>query len=57
MDSAKFQKKVFHTALIMAPPPDVIESIQKIRQEHDKAYERWMPHINLAFPFFDVNEF
>jgi 2'-5' RNA ligase len=27
--------------------------IQSIRKLNDKAYQRWMPHINLEFPFID----
>ena len=23
------------------------------RSEHDKAYERWMPHINLIYPYLE----
>lgn len=50
-------KKAFHTALIISPPPSLWPQIQKIRQAHDSAYERWMPHINLAFPFVEPKEF
>jgi RNA 2',3'-cyclic 3'-phosphodiesterase len=50
-------KKAFHTALIISPPPILWSQFQKIRQIHDSAYERWMPHINLAFPFVDPNDF
>jgi hypothetical protein len=57
MDQSSPSKKVFHTALIIAPPASLIEPIQKIRKEHDKAYDRWMPHVNLAFPFFDPVDF
>ena len=51
------RKKAFHTALIITPPLELIEPIQKIRKSNDKAYERWMPHINLVFPFFDPLNF
>lgn len=48
-------KKVFHTAVVIAP--DQIEQIQAIRQKYDTAYERWMPHINIEFPFFEPEQF
>lgn len=50
-------KKAFHTALVICPPPSLWPQIQKIRQAHDSAYDRWMPHINLAFPFVQPKEF
>lgn len=56
MDST-LKKKVFHTALVITPPLNCIEKIQEIRKVHDKAYERWMPHVNMAFPFFDPVDF
>ena len=39
------------TALCIIPPENVWEQIQSIRSLHDKAYPRWMPHINLIYPF------
>ncbi|CAF1166096.1 unnamed protein product [Rotaria sordida] len=39
------------TALCLIPPDNVWEQIQSIRSIHDKAYPRWMPHINLIYPF------
>ncbi|KAJ5078826.1 hypothetical protein M0811_04549 [Anaeramoeba ignava] len=33
------------------------ESIQKIRKKHDKNFIRWMPHINLFFPWVPEEEF
>ena len=47
-------KLVYHTALCIIPPGNSCEQIQKIRKKHDAAFERWMPHINLAFPFVDT---
>ena len=41
----KVMKKVYHAALVIIP--DDIEQIQKIRELHDTAYERWPPHINV----------
>lgn len=45
-------------ALAVVFPPEYvhyIQSINNIRIQYDKAYPRWMPHINLIFPF--VNNF
>ncbi|CAF2596780.1 unnamed protein product [Rotaria sp. Silwood2] len=39
------------TALCLIPPDNVWEQIQSIRSIHDKAYPRWMPHINFMYPF------
>jgi len=48
--------KAYHTALIVQPPKDLWDQIQSIRSKYDKAYERWMPHINMAFPFAPDSE-
>jgi len=45
------------TALCLIPPENVWEQIQSIRSIHDKAYPRWMPHINLIYPFVPESEF
>ena len=39
------------TALTIVAPEEVWAKIDGIRKEHDSAYGRWMPHINLLFPF------
>ncbi|CAF0969811.1 unnamed protein product [Rotaria sordida] len=45
------------TALCLIPPENVWEQIQSIRSTYDKAYPRWMPHINLVYPFVHESEF
>lgn len=30
--------------------------VQEIRQQHDPQFERWPPHINLVYPFFDLEQ-
>jgi 2'-5' RNA ligase len=45
------------TALCLIPPENFWEQIQSIRSIHDKAYPRWMPHINLIYPFIPESEF
>lgn len=49
--------KVYTTAVIMMPPESSWDSIQKIRFSHDKAYQRWMPHINMLYPFVAEDRF
>lgn len=45
------------TALCIIPPENLWKPIQEIRSVHDKAYARWMPHINLLYPFVPESEF
>eukprot|EP00298_Acanthocystis_sp_HF-20_P001844 c12305_g1_i1.p1 GENE.c12305_g1_i1~~c12305_g1_i1.p1 ORF type:complete len:305 (+),score=89.84 c12305_g1_i1:50-964(+) len=40
-------------AVCIIPPEDLWPPIQKIRKLYDPAYDRWMPHINLLFPFLE----
>lgn len=41
------EEKTVKSALIIQPPESALQQIQEIRKKYDKAYERWMPHINL----------
>eukprot|EP01064_Diplonema_japonicum_P038577 TRINITY_DN9399_c0_g1_i1.p1 TRINITY_DN9399_c0_g1~~TRINITY_DN9399_c0_g1_i1.p1 ORF type:complete len:318 (+),score=43.95 TRINITY_DN9399_c0_g1_i1:26-955(+) len=43
--------KNFKNALIVMPPVDMWGPIQSIRSVHDPAFVRWMPHINMIWPF------
>lgn len=38
-------------ALAFLIPDRHCDKIDSIRSQHDKAYDRWMPHINFLFPF------
>eukprot|EP01111_Echinosteliopsis_oligospora_P015876 TRINITY_DN6425_c0_g1_i1.p1 TRINITY_DN6425_c0_g1~~TRINITY_DN6425_c0_g1_i1.p1 ORF type:complete len:195 (-),score=38.10 TRINITY_DN6425_c0_g1_i1:16-558(-) len=49
-------KKVYTTAVILAPPQEKWAPIQHIRHRHDKSFVRWMPHVNLAFPFLPYEQ-
>jgi len=51
------QGKAVTTAVVVIPPESMWDGIQAIRQKYDKAYERWMPHINLSFPFVPEEQF
>ena len=43
--------KVFTSAVVIIPPKDKWEPIQEIRRQYDSQIKRWMPHINLIYPF------
>jgi len=52
------QAPLQHTsALCLIPNPEFWPPIQTIRSKHDRAYKRWMPHINLIYPFCPYSEF
>lgn len=43
--------KAHTSAVVIIPPESCWPQIQDIRSKHDRAYRRWMPHINLLYPF------
>lgn len=45
------------TALTIVMPLEHHEKINYIRAVYDRAFPRWMPHINLIFPFVPAEEF
>lgn len=49
--------KTHHTSVVVIPPQDVWEPIQAIRRQHDRQIHRWMPHINLLYPFVPRQHF
>lgn len=49
--SAQPGKKTHLTACAILPPEEVWEPLQRVRRLHDPHVRRWMPHINLLYPF------
>lgn len=47
---------VTYTALAIVATEN-IEEVQAIREKHDPAFQRWPPHINIAFPFVPPERF
>lgn len=47
----------YTTAIVVIPPQEVWAPIQAIRQQHDRKFRRWMPHITLIYPFRPVDDF
>jgi 2'-5' RNA ligase len=45
------------TALTLVIPDEFVTKINEVRSKYDKAYVRWMPHINFIFPFVESSEF
>ena len=48
------------SALALVPSAEELgvafKCIQELRSTHDPAFKRWMPHINLIFPFIPYDE-
>jgi len=49
--------KVHTSAVCIIPPDDLAGPIQAIRAVHDKHIKRWMPHVNLLYPFVPDTQF
>jgi len=49
--------KTHQTSVVAMPNRDVWEPIQTIRREHDRQIHRWMPHVNLLYPFYPRDHF
>ncbi len=50
-------QKTYRTAVVVVPPRELWEPIQRIRQRHDRKVRRWMPHITLLYPFVPPAQF
>lgn len=49
--------KVFTSAVVIIPPVEIWTPIQQIRTQYDRQINRWMPHINLLYPFKPESHF
>jgi 2'-5' RNA ligase len=49
--------RTHQSALAVVPPEEVWGPIQAIRRRHDRQVHRWMPHINLLYPFRPRSDF
>ncbi|MBD3198289.1 MAG: 2'-5' RNA ligase family protein [Candidatus Lokiarchaeota archaeon] len=49
--------KTVTSAAVIIPPEEKWEPIQQIRKKHDKKIDRWMPHINLLYPFIPKEDY
>jgi 2'-5' RNA ligase len=49
--------KTHQASVVAMPSHDVWEPIQAIRREHDRQIHRWMPHVNLLYPFCPRDQF
>lgn len=43
------------TALCIIPPRSQWSKVDQLRSHYDKAYGKWPPHINLVYPFVQVD--
>lgn len=48
--------KAHTSALAVVPPESAWAAAQEVRARHDRAFERWPPHINLLYPFVREEE-
>jgi 2'-5' RNA ligase len=55
--SPKSTTKTYKTAVVAIPPDHLWGPIQGLRKQHDRHYQRWMPHITLLYPFRPVGAF
>ena len=55
--ASKGGAKVHTSAVVLIPGEEHWGAIQAIRRDHDKSYQRWMPHINLLYPFISADFF
>ena len=49
--------KTHTTAVVLIPSEEIRPPIQDIRRNHDRNFERWMPHITLLYPFAAQRDF
>lgn len=50
-ESTETSDKTHRASLVVIPPDTLSEPIQAIRRKHDRKVGRWMPHMNIVYPF------
>jgi len=50
-------RKTHKTAVVIIPPAELWQPIQRIREKYDRQFRRWMPHITMIYPFRPIDEF
>lgn len=55
MATSQKQATSYDTALCIIPPRNLWPRIDRLRSRYDKAYGKWPPHINLVYPFAQVD--
>lgn len=53
--AAGLATRCYDTALCIVPPKHLWGSIDNLRSRYDKAYRKWPPHVNLIYPFVQVD--
>jgi poly(A) polymerase len=48
---------VHQAAVVLIPPEELWGPIETMRSQHDRNYERWMPHVTLLYPFVPEEHF
>lgn len=48
--------KAHTAAVVVSPPEELWGPVQALRARYDRAFERWMPHVNLLYPFVREEE-
>ncbi|ADO68259.1 poly(A) polymerase [Stigmatella aurantiaca] len=48
---------VHESAVVLIPPEAQWGPIQPLRAQHDRNYQRWMPHVTLLYPFVPEEHF
>jgi poly(A) polymerase len=48
---------VHESAVVLIPPEAQWGPIQALRAQHDRNYQRWMPHVTLLYPFIPEEHF
>jgi 2'-5' RNA ligase/endonuclease/exonuclease/phosphatase family metal-dependent hydrolase len=52
---SKFNLASTATALAIVVPARLQSEVNALRKVHDKAYRRWVPHINILYPFVETS--